>query len=360
MTYNRPMPLNKYRIDLRSDIHNAPTAEMCRAMAEAQVGGDALAGEDRAVLELEEVCASLFGKEDALFVCSGTMGNIVSLLTISRPGCALLVDPYTHIVSSEMNGFQRLAGCRVVAIETDGVVTGEMVRQRLRPCHSDSQRPAVICVENTHALRGGIPWGADITSELAEVARAHGLKLHIDGARIFNAAVAMGQTVADLTAGADTVQVCLSKGLGAPFGSLVVGSKGTIAHAREFCRMLGGGMHKAGIMAAAGLVALRNMPSRIPDDHRRAARLGSLLGELKGLSLAYPIRTNIIDLLLDPESVDGKGLVARCAQHGLGITGPWNASSGQWIRLVTCHEIGDRDVEAAALILAESLRESQR
>jgi threonine aldolase len=329
-------------------------------MAEAQVGGDALAGEDLAVLELEEACAGLFGKEDALFVCSGTMGNIVSLLTISRPGCTLIADPYTHIVSSEMKGFERLAGCSLVAINTDGVLTGKMVRQHLLHCPSQGQTPAVICVENTHGLRGGTPWGADVTSGLAKVACEYGLKLHIDGARIFNAAVAMGQTVADLTEGADTTQVCLSKGLGAPFGSLVVGSKDIIARAREFRQMLGGGMHKAGIMAAAGLVALRDMPSRIPEDHRRAARLGSLLGELKGLSLAYSVRTNIIDLLLDPERVDGKGLVARCAQRGLGITGPWNASSGQWIRLVTCHEISDRDIEAAAIILAESLRESQR
>jgi threonine aldolase len=356
----RTMPLHKYKIDLRSDIHNAPTAEMRRAMAEAEVGGDALAGEDRAVLQLEEACAALFGKEDALFVCSGTMGNIVSLLTISRPGCALIADPYTHIVSSEMNGFERLAGCSLVGIETDGVLTGEMVRHRLMSCHNEGEAPAVICVENTHALRGGVPWGADIASGLATVAREHGLKLHIDGARIFNAAVAMGQTVADLTAGADTVQVCLSKGLGAPFGSLVVGSKGIICRAREFRQMLGGGMHKAGIMAAAGLVALCKMPSRIPDDHRRAARLGSLLAELKGLRLAYPVRTNIVDLLFDPERVAGEELVGRCAQRGLGITGPWDASSGQWIRLVTCHEISDGDVETAALILAESLRESQR
>ncbi len=354
------MPLNKYKIDLRSDIHNRPTEEMRRAMADAEVGGDALADEDPVVLELEETCAALFEREDALFVCSGTMGNIVSLLTISRPGCALIADPYTHIISSEVNGFERLAGCRLVPIETDGVLTGEMVHQRLLPCYSDGQTPAVICVENTHALRGGMPWGADVAANLARVAREHGLKLHVDGARIFNAAVAMGQTVADLTAGADTVQVCLSKGLGAPFGSLVVGSKGVIARAREFRRMLGGGMHKPGIMAAAGLVALRDMPSRTPDDHRRATRLGSLLEEQEGISLAYPVYTNIIDLLLDPERVDGKGLVARCAQRGLGITGPWDAPSGQWLRLVTCHEISDDDVETAALIVADALRESQR
>ncbi len=354
------MPLNKYKIDLRSDIHNSPTEEMRRAMAEAQVGGDTLAGEDRTVLELEEACAAQFGKEDALFVCSGTMGNIVSLLTISRPGSSLIADPYTHLVSSEMNGFERLAGCSLVAIETDGVLTGEMVRQHLLPAHSDDQTPAVICVENTHGLRGGIPWGADITSELAKVACEHGLKLHIDGARIFNAAIATGQTLGDLTAGADTVQVCLTKGLGAPVGSLVVGSKDTIARAREFRQMLGGGMHKAGIMAAAGLVALRNMSSRIPEDHRRAARLGTLLGERKGLRLAYPVRTNIIDLLLDSERVDAKGLVARCAQRELGVRGPWKVPSGEWIRLVTCYEISDRDVEDAATILTKSLQESQR
>ena len=352
--------MKKYKIDLRSDIHSAPTEKMRRAMADAEVSGDALAGEDRAVLELEEACAELFEKEDALFVCSGTMGNIVSLLTISRPGCPLIADPYTHIISSEMKGYERLAGCNLVAVNTDGVLTGEVVRRHLHSCHTDSQTPAVICVENTHSLRGGIPWGADVTSELAEVAREHGLKLHIDGARVFNASVAMGQKVADITAGADTVQVCLSKGLGAPCGSLVLGSKDTIARAREFRQMLGGGMHKPGILAAAGLVALKEMPSCLSEDHRRAALLGNLLGELKGLRLAYPVRTNIVDVLFDPKGLDGKGLVARCARRGLGITGPWNAASDQWIRLVTCHEISDHDVEAARAIVAESLRESDK
>jgi threonine aldolase len=347
--------MSHYRIDLRSDIHARPTASMRQAMALADAGGDALAGEDSAVSELEETGAALFGKEAALLVCSGTMGNLVSLLAISRPGGAVIADPYTHIVSSEQKGFERLAGCRLFPIDTDGILTGEMVRQCLRGHGSDIEG-CVICAENTHGLRGGVPWTADVTAGLVKVARDHGLKLHIDGARIFNAAAATNTGVADLTAGADTVQVCLSKGLAVPFGSLVLGSKEIIARARTCRQMLGGGVHKAGILAAAGLVALREMPSHICQDHRRARRLGDLLAGLGPLRLAYPVYTNIVDLLLDPQSLDGKALVAHCAERGLGIIGPWNAPSGPWLRLATYHDISDDDVEEAAAILAEAMR----
>lgn len=351
--------MTRFRIDLRSDIHTVPTGEMRRAMAAAEVGGDALAGEDSAVNDLEETCAALFGKEAALFVSSGTMGNIVSLLTISSPGCALIADSYTHIVSSEAAGFQRLAGCTPVLLETDGILTGADVLRCLTG-QGLLGNPGVICVENTHGLRGGKAWGGGVTAGLAKVAREHRLRLHIDGARIFNAAVATGETVADLTAGADTVQVCLSKGLGAPCGSLIVGARDTIDRARRYRQMLGGGVHKAGVMAAAGLVALREMPSRIPDDHRRAKRLGDLLSEHEPLSLAYPVYTNIVDLVFDSDRLDGDKAVAWAAQGGVGITGPWNSPKGKWIRLVTHFGITDHDVEEAARVVAEALRKSTR
>ena len=333
---------------------------MHRAMAEASVGGDALANEDPIVLELEETCAEMFRKEAALFVCSGMMGNLVSLLTISHPGCTVIADPYTHIISSEMAGFQRLGECTLVPVETDGILTGDLVRQCLDSHDIKGDNSAVICAENTHGLRGGIAWGADVTAGLVEVARERRLRLHIDGARIFNAAVAMSATVADLTTGADTVQVCLSKGLAVPFGSLVLGSRETIDRAREYRQMLGGGMHKPGIMAAAGLVALGEMPSQILADHRRARRLADLLSGLEGLTLAHPVHTNIIDLAFDPEAVDGEQLVACAAERSLGITGPWTGSWGHWIRLVTHHKISDGDIEEAVGVLGEALKESER
>jgi threonine aldolase len=353
---HRQVP-GRYRIDLRSDIHTAPTSAMRRAMAAATVGGDALAGEDAIVVELEESCAALFRKEAALFVCSGTMGNIASLLAISQPGCALIADSYTHLVSSEGRGYERLAGCHLVAVETDGVLSRPIVRQCLE-ANGLQRGSAVICVENTHSLRGGIPWGTDVMQGLADLAREHDFRLHIDGARIFNAAVATGESVADLAAGADTLQVCLSKGLGAPMGSVVMGSAEIIDRAREYRQMLGGGIHKAGLMAAAGLVALREMPDRIPEDHRRAKWLGDLLCELPQLGLAYPVQTNIVDLAFDPRVLDGGRLVAWAARRGVGITGPWTAPWGGWLRLVTYHQISDADVEEAAAVLARGVKES--
>jgi threonine aldolase len=198
-----------------------------------------------------------------------------------------------------------------------------------------------------------------VTADLAAVAREYGLALHIDGARIFNAAAATGATVAQLTAGADTVQVCLAKGLGAPMGSLVLGTQEVIAQAKDWRQMLGGGVHKAGIMAAAGLVALRESPARIPEDHRRANRLGTLLADQSALVLATPVRTNIVDLLFDPHKLDGKALVALAAQEGLGITGPWQAPRGGWIRLVTHGDITDTDIEEAARVLGEAVRQAR-
>jgi threonine aldolase len=332
---------------------------MRQAMADAEVGGDALAGEDAGVRELEEAAATLFDKEAALLVCSGTMGNLVSLLAISQPGFMLIADPFTHIVSSEMRGFCRVARCTTIPVETDGILTGARVRECLN-CHGvDNKIAAVICVENMHGLRGGIPWGPEVTADLIRVARERGLTLHIDGARIFNAAAATGATVAQLTAGADTVQVCLSKGLGAPIGSLILGTRQVIARARDCRQMLGGGMHKAGVIAAAGLVALREGPARIPDDHRRAKRLAALLADQSALVSATPVYTNIIDLLFDPHVLDGPRLVTLAAEQGLGIAGPWNASRGGWIRLVTHSEVTDADIEEAARVLLEVLGEAK-
>lgn len=345
--------MSKYRIDLSSDIHTTPTPRMHQAMAEARVGGDALEGEDPAVLELEWTAADMFKKEAALFVCSGTMGNLVSLLTISRPGDVLIGDPYTHIFSSERDGYRRLAGCTLAAVETDGVLTPEHILQVVMARGLARRGAAAICTENTQALRGGVPWGADVTAGLVELAREQGWRLHVDGARIFNAAVALKTSVADLVSGVDTVQTCLAKGLGAPVGSLILGTHAVIAKAREHRQMLGGGLHKPGIMAAAGLVALREAPARLVDDHRRAKQLGQRLTRIDAFTLAHPVYTNIVDLIFSPDAVDGQQLVARAGECGVGVAGPWTCSWGQSIRLVTHHDISDADIEDAVHVIEQ-------
>lgn len=348
----------KFHVDLRSDIRTVPTPAMRRAMAEAQVCGDVVATEDFATTELEETCAGLFEREAGLFVCSGTMGNLVSILTLTHPGFTLIADPYTHIISSELKGFERLAGCTAALVETDGVLTADMVRQCLAQ-HAIADGSAVICAENTHALRNGKAWDSHITAGLADVAREHKLKLHIDGARIFNAAVATGESVARLTEGADTVQLCMSKGLGAPMGSVIVGAKETIARARELRRMVGGGVHKSGIMAAAALAGLRETPPRLPEDHRRAKRLGELLAQLPPLRLPYPVYTNIVHVFFDKEAMDGKKFVALLAGQGIGVTGPWNSPQGQWLRFVTHYGITDADIETVAIAVADAVKQSR-
>ena len=347
-----------FHIDLRSDIRTVPTPAMRRAMAEARVCGDVVATEDFATTELEETCAGMFGREAGLFVCSGTMGNLVSLLTLSRPGFTLIGDPYTHIISSELKGFERLAGCTAALVETDGVLTADMVRRCLAQ-NAIADGSAMICAENTHALRNGKAWGSDITAGLVTVAGEHKLKLHIDGARIFNAAVATGESVASLTQGADTVQLCLSKGLGAPMGSVIVGTKETIARARQLRQMVGGCVHKSGIMAAAALVGLRETPSLMPEDHRRAKRLGDLLAQQKPLRLDYPVYTNIVHLFFDSQEMDGEKFVALLAQQGIGVTGPWNSPNGQWLRLVTHYGITDEDIETVAIAVADAVKQSR-
>lgn len=195
-----------------------------------------------------------------------------------------------------------------------------------------------------------------MTADLVQVARERKLLLHIDGARIFNAAVVTGATVAQLTAGADTVQVCLSKGLGAPIGSLVLGTHAVVARARECRHRLGGGMHKAGVIAAAGLVALHEGPARIPEDHRRAKCLAARLVEQSDFMLATPVRTNIVDLLVASKRIDVGRLVALAADEGVGVTGPWHAPGGDWLRLVTHSEVTDGDIDEAIRVLSVAMR----
>ncbi len=336
-----------FRIELRSDTQTTPTQEMREAMARAEVGDD-LGGEDPTVRDLEALAADLFEREAALFVTSGTMGNIVSLLTHTTPGQAILVDPESHVALAEAGGYARLGGCSLIPIESPGHLTAADLEPHLGPVTTHSLQPGLVWTENTHNRRGGVAWGPDVMRELAALAAAHGLRLHVDGARIFNAAAAVGVPVAELTRGADTVQFCLSKGLGAPFGSLIVGSAEVIGRARRTRQMVGGGMRQAGVMAAPGLIALRDGPGRMADDHRRARQLGGVVDDLPGLRLVSPVFTNLIFVTWNPDELDITTFVAEATARGVGVGMP----RGDTFRLVTHHQVGDAELEEAADVLA--------
>jgi threonine aldolase len=336
-----------FRIELRSDTQTTPTEEMREAMAQAVVGDD-LGGEDPTVRELEEFAAEILGKEASLFVTSGTMGNLVSLLTLTRRGDTLLVDPESHVTLAEAGGFATLAGCSVIPIQTPGWLTPDDIEPHIGPVTTHSLNPAIIWTENTHNRRGGVAWGPEVMRELANLSTRNNLRLHIDGARIFNAAAALDVPVADLAEGANTVQFCLSKGLGAPFGSMIVGSSEVITRARRTRQLVGGGMRQAGVMAAAGLIALRDGPGRLADDHRRAKRLGDVIDDLPGLRLVSPVYTNLIFVTWDPDVLDLDVFVEESAKHGVGVGG----ARGDMFRLVTHHQISDVDIDEAADVLA--------
>ncbi len=340
-------PVPPFRIEFRSDTQTTPTEEMRAAMAHAEVGDDQ-AGEDPTVRALEDLAAEIFRKEAALFVTSGTMGNLVSLLTLTQRGDSLLVDPESHVTLAEAGGFATLAGCSLIPIESPGFLTAEDIEPYIAPVTTHSLNPAVIWTENTHNRRGGVAWGPDVMRELAALAGRHGLRIHIDGARIFNAAAALDVPVADLTEGADTVQFCLSKGLGAPFGSMIVGSRELILQARRTRQLVGGGMRQAGMMAAAGVLALRDGPGRLADDHRRAKQLGDVIDDLPGLRLVSPVYTNLIFVTWDPTVLDLNVFIEEAARRGVGVGGP----RGDMFRLVTHHQISDADIDEASDVLA--------
>lgn len=278
---------------------------MRAAMAAAEVGDDVF-GDDPTVNRLEAVAAERLGKEAALFVASGTMANLVGLLVNSRPGDEVLLGDECHVFNYEAGGLARIAGLQSHALPNapDGTLDPAAVTAAIRPPNIHHPRTALLCLENTHNRCGGAALPARAMDDLAAEARAGSLRVHLDGARIFNAAVALGATAARLAAGADTVSFCLSKGLGCPVGSLLCGSRETIAEARRFRKMLGGGMRQAGILAAAGLYALDHNVERLADDHENAKRLATGLAEFGAFRVAEP-QTNIVVIDVLHGTVDG-------------------------------------------------------
>jgi len=283
-------------IDLRSDTVTWPTEAMREAMASAPVGDDVY-GEDPTVNELEAESAALLGKEAGLFVASGTMGNLTAALTHCGRGDEMIVGREAHMFRYEAGGSAALGGIHphILDVQPDGTLKLDAIRRAIRGDNDHFPRTRLICLENTQGTIGGIPITAAYTAQVGAIAREHNLKLHIDGARIFNAAVALGVPASQLVAQADSVSFCLSKGLCAPVGSVLVGSKAFIREARRVRKSLGGGMRQAGILAAAGLVALRTMIERLAEDHANACALAEGLAALPYIEIDMSrVQTNMV------------------------------------------------------------------
>ncbi len=307
-------------VDLRSDTITKPTPAMRRAMAEAEVGDDVF-GDDPTVQKLEEMAAARMGKEAGLFVASGTMGNLVSLLAQCGRGDEVILGDQAHTYMYEQGGTAALGGIhpRVLKNQPDGTLDLDEIVAAIRdPGNPHFPRTKLITVENTHNRCGGAPLSVEYMRSVGALAKQHGLLLHVDGARIFNAAVALGVDVRVLVADASSITFCLSKGLAAPVGSVVCGSKAFIAEARRARKVVGGGMRQVGVIAAAGIVALEQMVDRLADDHANAAALAAGLAALPAVQVeAVPVRTNIVYFNVVRPDLNAAQLVARLAEHGV-------------------------------------------
>jgi threonine aldolase len=326
-------------VDLRSDTVTRPTAEMRRAMAEAEVGDDVYA-EDPTVNRLEERAAAIFGREAALFVPSGSMGNLISIKVWTHHGEEVICDERSHVNLYELASMSAIAGCMPrVARGEDGILSWKAIEAAIRPkIYYDSQS-ALVCIENTHNMAGGTLYPTSVVEEICDRAHAAGLKVHLDGARIFNAAVALGESVAQMTRKVDSVMFCLSKGLGAPVGSLIAGSRAFIAKARICRKMFGGGMRQAGVIAAAGLIALEKSPLRLHEDHANARRLAEGLAAIPGLRMdPAKVKTNIVIFGCERSGKTAVEICAALRKHGI-----WALDAASFsVRFVTHCDV-DRD-----------------
>lgn len=335
-------------VDLRSDTVTVPTPEMRAAMAAADVGDDVYA-EDPTVNRLQETAAELTGFEAALFVPTGTMSNQIALAVHVRRGAEVIAPMGAHIYEYEPGAMAVISGALPRLVEAPGgAPSAAGVRAAIR--RSVHQAPTgLISLENTHNLAGGTVVPLATTAEIQAVARDEGLPIHLDGARAFNAAAALGVPISDVTRGFDSASICLSKGLGAPVGSLLLGSRAFLAEAHRYRKLLGGGMRQAGVLAAAGLIALTRMPALLNADHARARRLAEELGGVQGLAIDLAsVQTNMVFVGV----ARADELVARCAASGVAF----NTMGPSTVRLVTHHQVNDEQLDLAIEVIA---REAQ-
>jgi threonine aldolase len=290
-------------IDLRSDTVTKPTQEMLEEMIRAEVGDDVY-GEDPTVNRLEDLAARMLGKENALFVTSGTQGNQIAALSHTQRGDEVIVERSSHIYQYEVGGLSALSGVQPAPIAgIKGMMDLDEIEKTIRGENVHYPRTGLLCLENTHNLGGGAVIPLDYAKKACEIAKIYGIKTHLDGARLFNASVALGIPVSELAAPFDSVQICLSKGLSAPVGSILAGNQPFIQTARKYRKMLGGGMRQAGVIAAAGIVALTKMTGRLQDDHTNARSLAYGLSKLPELSIDMDsIQTNMVyGVIVDPD-----------------------------------------------------------
>jgi len=341
-------------IDLRSDTVTRPTAAMRAAMAEAIVGDDQY-GEDPTVNALESRAAELMGKDAAVFVPSGTMGNLTAILAHCGRGDEAIIGDESHILWYESGGPATLGGIPLFTLRTDrlGLFDLDQLDGAIRTDRPGYPRTGVVCIENTHNRCGGVVVPMAFMRTIRDLAHRRGVAVHLDGARIFNAAVSLGLPPATIAAEADSVQFCLSKGLGAPVGSIVAGSEEFIVSVRKQRKVLGGAMRQAGVLAAAGLVALETMIDRLPEDHQRAQTLAAGLAGIPGVAVDLEtVQTNIVVFKM-PAGLDQGKLAARCKELGL-IVSDYGARG---LRMVTHFEIGDAAIARAIEIVGTAIDE---
>jgi len=328
-------------LDFRSDTVTLPTPEMLQAAANAPLGDDVY-GEDPSVNELERLGADMLGKEAGLFVTSGTMGNAVAILAHTNRGDEIILEERSHIYLNEVGGLAVMGSLMARTIKGDmGWLRPEDIKAAVRNDNIHLPPTSLLCIENTHNTAGGIPITVDQMKADWEVAKEHDLGVHLDGARVFNAAIALGVDVKELTQYADTVQICLSKGLAAPVGSIVAGPEEFIKKARKYRKMLGGGMRQAGIIAAPGIIALTKMVDRLADDHENARVLAEGLRKINGIGIKFPVLSNMVYIDLSGLGWTGREWGEACRKLG------WTSrGSSATVRLCTHYGIEREDIEA--------------
>ncbi|WP_436376596.1 low-specificity L-threonine aldolase [Cytobacillus sp. BC1816] len=330
-------------IDLRSDTVTKPTEEMRKAAYEAEVGDDVY-GEDPSINKLEETAAEVLGKEAALFVTSGTQGNQIAILTHCRPGNEIILEAESHIFYYESGASSAFAGVQTRTLKgTRGAMNPSEVEYAIRGEDQHYPETGLICLENTHNRAGGAVIPIDNMKEIYSIAKTNNIPVHIDGARLFNAAAALNLPAAELANHCDTVQVCLSKGLGAPVGSILAGSREFIAAARKWRKRLGGGLRQAGIIAAPGIVALTNMRERLAEDHENAQYLAQQLGQIRGIEIVNQVDTNIIVADVKNLKMNSSEFVEKLKAEGV-LSGTFGPS---YVRFVTHYDVTKNQLEDA-------------
>jgi threonine aldolase len=340
-------------VDLRSDTVTKPTPAMRRAMAEAEVGDDVY-GEDPTINRLEQRAAEIFAREAAIFVPTGSMGNSIAIKIHTQPGQEIICEERGHIFNYEMGMLSFFSGCvpRTIFGE-NGILTWSEIKKKIAPGIYYRAQTGLISLENTHNMAGGTVYPTAVAEEICDGAHATGLRVHLDGARIFNASVALGKPVAEITKKFDSVMFCLSKGLGAPVGSLLVGSKKFIEQARVYRKALGGGMRQAGVLAAAGLIALEEGPKRLPEDHANAKLLAEGLAKLRGIKIdPKKVETNIIVFDMRGTGMDSAAFTRKLMEKNVLASG----ISPTEIRIVTHMDVDRGACERALEAIGEICR----